>query len=45
MKINGKFNLFKNAVELFKIYNHMKREEKRYGMEVRFKDLIKVSRI
>ena len=45
MKINGKFNLFKNAVELFKIYNHMKNEEKRYGMEVRFKDLIKVSRI
>ena len=45
MKINGKFNLFKNAVELFKIYNHMKHEEKRYGMEVRFKDLIKVSRI
>jgi flavin-dependent dehydrogenase len=45
MKINGKFNIFKNAIELFKIYNHMKNEENRYGMEVRFKDLIKVSRI
>ena len=45
MKINGKFNLFKNAVELLKIYNHMKHEEKRYGMEVKFKDLMKVSRI
>ena len=45
MKINGKFNIFKNAIELFKIYNHMKHEEERYGMEIRFKDLIKVSRI
>jgi len=45
MKINGKFNLFKNAVEVLKIYNHMKHEEKRYGMEVKLKDLIKVSRI
>jgi hypothetical protein len=36
MKINGKFNLFKNAVELFKIYNHMKHEEKkvRDGSEI-----------
>ena len=45
MKINGKFNLFKNAVELLKIYNHMKHEEKRYGMEIKFKDLVKVSKI
>ncbi len=45
MKINGKFSLFKNAFEVLKIYNHMKHEEKRYGMEVKLKDLIKVSRI
>jgi len=45
MKINGKFNLFKNAVELLKIYNHMKHEEKRYGMEVKFKDLVNLSKI
>jgi hypothetical protein len=45
MKINGKFNLFKNAVEVLKIYNHMKHEENRYGMEVKLKDLLRVSRI
>jgi hypothetical protein len=45
MKINGKFSLFKNAAEVLKIYNHMKNEEKRYGMEVKLRDLIKVSRM
>jgi hypothetical protein len=30
---------------LLKIYNHMKREEDRYGMKVRIADMIKVSKI
>jgi S-adenosylmethionine synthetase len=44
-KIRGKFNLLKNSYELLKIYNHMKREEDRYGMKVRIADMIKVSKI
>jgi hypothetical protein len=44
-KIRGRFNLLKNSYELLKIYNHMKREEHRYGMKVRMADMIKVSKI
>jgi S-adenosylmethionine synthetase len=44
-KIRGRFNLLKNSYELLRIYNHMKREEDRYGMKVRIADMIKVSKI
>ena len=44
-KINNKFDLFKNPYRLLKIYNHMKREEDRFGMQVRIADMIKVSKI
>jgi flavin-dependent dehydrogenase len=44
-KIHHKFNLLKNSFDLLKIYNHMKRQENRYGMKVRMADMIKVSRI
>ena len=43
-KIRGRFNLLKNSYELLRIYNHMKREEDRYGMKVRIADMIKVSK-
>jgi hypothetical protein len=45
MKIRGKFRFFKNPLQLLRIYNHMKREEDRYGMEIRMLDLIKVAKI
>ncbi|MGA8844408.1 MAG: NAD(P)/FAD-dependent oxidoreductase, partial [Nitrososphaeraceae archaeon] len=45
MKISGKFNVVKNLIDLFRIYNHMKGQESRYGMEVKIADLIKVSKI
>ena len=43
-KIYHKFNFLKNSYELLRIYNHMKREENRYGMKVRMADMIKVSK-
>jgi len=43
-KIYRRFSLLKNSYELLKIYKHMKREEKRYGMKVRIADMIKVSK-
>jgi flavin-dependent dehydrogenase len=45
MKIRGTFKLLKNPLELFRIYNHMKRQEDRYGMEIKLLDLIKVAKI
>jgi hypothetical protein len=45
MKVSGKFSIVKNLIELFRIYNHMKGQESRYGMEVKIADLIKVSKI
>jgi flavin-dependent dehydrogenase len=44
-KIKHKFNFLKNSYELLTIYNHMKREEDRYGMKVKIADMIKVSKI
>ena len=44
-KITGKFNLIKDSMDLIRIYNHMKREEDRYGMEVNLTNMFKVSRI
>lgn len=44
-KIDHRFNLLKSPYRLLRIYNHMKREENRYGMEIRISDMIKVSKI
>ena len=44
-KIYHKFNFLKDSYKLLKIYNHMKKEEYRYGMKVRMTDMIKVSKI
>jgi flavin-dependent dehydrogenase len=44
-KIYHKFNFLKDSYELLKIYNHMKKEEYRYGMKVRMTDMVKVSKI
>jgi flavin-dependent dehydrogenase len=45
MKMLGTFRFFKNPLQLLRIYNHMKREEVRYGMKVRILDLIQVAKI
>ena len=45
LKIQGKFSMVKNAGDMMKIYNHMKREEDRYGMAVKMADMLKVSKI
>jgi flavin-dependent dehydrogenase len=45
LKMSGKFNLIKNSLDMLKVYQHMKSEEKRYGMEIRVFDLLKVSTV
>ena len=45
LKIQGKFNLVKNAGDMIKIYNHMRSQEDRYGMAVRMADMLKVAKI
>jgi flavin-dependent dehydrogenase len=45
LKILGKFSILKHWPELIKIYKHMKSEEDRYGMEIKFTNMIKVSKI
>ena len=45
LKIAGKFSMVKHGFDMIKIYRHMKSEERRYGMEVRMADMLKVSRV
>lgn len=45
LKIAGKFNVLRHAYDLLRIYNHMKNEEDRYGMQVKMTDMMKVSKV
>jgi flavin-dependent dehydrogenase len=45
LKIAGKFNMIRHVYDLLRIYNHMKNEEDRYGMQVKMINMMKVSRI
>jgi flavin-dependent dehydrogenase len=45
LKIAGKFNVIRHVYDLLRIYNHMKSEEDRYGMQVKMINMMKVSRI
>lgn len=45
MKIAGKFSLLRNFRDLLRIYAHMKGNEERYGMKVKAKNMLKLSRI
>jgi flavin-dependent dehydrogenase len=45
LKIAGKFNMIRHVYDLLRIYNHMKSEEDRYGMQVKMINMMKVSRI
>jgi flavin-dependent dehydrogenase len=44
LKITGKFNMIRYVYDLLRIYNHMKKEENRYGMQVKMLDMMKVSK-
>ncbi|NOJ29606.1 MAG: dehydrogenase [Nitrososphaeraceae archaeon] len=43
-KISGTFNLLNNPLDLLRIYDHMKSNENRYGMEVSMLNMMKVSK-
>ncbi len=45
MKISNNFSLLKNSFDLLKIYNHMKNQEKRYGMEIKMSNMFKLTKI
>jgi len=45
LKISGRFSLAKHAVDMLRIYRHMKSEQDRYGMQIRMADMLKVSTI
>jgi flavin-dependent dehydrogenase len=45
LKIAGKFNMIRYAYDLLKIYNHMKSEEDRYGMQVKMTDMMKITKV
>jgi len=43
-KIHHRFNIFKSLAEVLTIYRYMKKHEKRFGMEIHMRDLIKVAK-
>jgi flavin-dependent dehydrogenase len=45
LKIQGRFSMVRHAADMMRIYNHMKGEEDRFGMEVKMADMLKVSKI
>ncbi|HYY65743.1 MAG TPA: NAD(P)/FAD-dependent oxidoreductase [Nitrososphaeraceae archaeon] len=45
LKITGKFSIIKHVPDMLRIYNHMKAEEDRYGMEVKIANMMKVSKV
>jgi len=45
MKISNNFNMLKNFIDLLKIYNHMKKNENRYGMEIDIMNMFKLTKI
>ncbi len=45
MKISNNFSILKNSFDLLKIYNHMKNQENRYGMEIKMSNMFKLTKI
>jgi flavin-dependent dehydrogenase len=45
MKIANNFSVFNNFFDLVKIYYHMKKHEKRYGMEINMLNMLKLTKI
>ena len=45
LKITNQFSILRNCIDLLKIYNHMKKQENRYGMEIDMMNMFKLSKI
>ena len=43
-KMDSKFGMLKHFTDLISIYRYMKKNEKRFGMEIRIGDMMKVAR-
>ncbi len=43
-KMDSKFGMVKNFVDMLAIYRYMKKNEKRFGMEIRMADMMKVAK-
>lgn len=43
-KMDSKFGMIKNFVDLISIYRYMKKNEQRFGMEIKMTDMMKVAR-
>jgi hypothetical protein len=42
--MDSKFGMLKHFADLITIYRYMKKNEKRFGMEIRIGDMMKVAR-
>jgi hypothetical protein len=42
--MDSKFGMLKHFADLIAIYRYMKKNEKRFGMEIRIGDMMKVAR-
>jgi flavin-dependent dehydrogenase len=45
LKISNQFSILRNCIDLLKIYNHMKKREDRYGMEIDMMNMFKLTKI
>jgi flavin-dependent dehydrogenase len=45
LKISNQFSILRNCIDLLKIYNHMKKQENRYGMEIDMMNMFKLTKI
>jgi flavin-dependent dehydrogenase len=43
-KMESKFGIMKNFVDMLSIYRYMKKHEDRFGMEIKMTDMMKVAR-
>jgi flavin-dependent dehydrogenase len=44
-KINDEFSMMKHLPDLIKIYSYMKKQERRFGMEIRMADMMKITKV
>jgi len=44
-KINDEFSMMKHLPDLIKIYSYMKKQEYRFGMEIRMTDMMKITKV
>ena len=44
-KINDEFSMMKHLPDLIKIYSYMKKQEDRFGMEIKMADMMKITKV